>query len=139
MPIIKYCIFIVLLLTGCINSTQKTIAPSADLSHIHVIHVHKFDRDSRGLDKIIANQLNSMGYIASTGDNAPDNVDAVITYRDKWRWDMTMYLLSISIKLREPDTLFPIANANSLHTSLSRQSPNIMIGEALNNIFLKGD
>lgn len=130
----KYSWLLVLLLTGCINSAQNTITPSADLSNIHAIHVEQFDRDSRRLDKIIATQLNSMGYKASTGKTIPENIDAIITYRDKWRWDASMYLLSISIKLREPDTLFPLATANSLHTSISRQTPKKMIREVLNNM-----
>jgi len=77
-----------------------------------------------------------MGYNASTGNMVPENIDAVITYRDKWRWDMSMYLLSISIRIRDPDTLFPMANAISLHKSVTRQSPSNMIREALNNMFL---
>jgi len=136
MRLFKYTVLIMVLLTGCINSAHKSINPTADLSNIKIIHVEQFARDSRGLDKVIAEQLNSMGYNASTGNMIPENIDAVITYRDKWRWDMSMYLLSISIRIRDPDTLFPMANAISLHTSVTRQSPSNMIREALNNMFL---
>ena len=136
MRLLKYTVLIMVLLTGCINSAHKSINPTADLSNIKIIHVEQFARDSRGLDKVIAEQLRAMGYTASTGDTIPENSDAIITYRDKWRWDMSMYLLSISIKIRDPDTLFPMANAISLHTSVTRQSPSTMIREALNNIFL---
>ena len=134
MSFFKYLLFILFLLTGCINSAQRTIAPIADLSNIHTIHVKQFPADSRRLDKIIASQLNLMGYQASIGEQVPENVDAIITYRDKWRWDMTMYMLSISIKIREPETGFPLATGNSLHTSISRKTPSAMINEVLTNM-----
>ncbi len=126
---------IVYLLTGCVNSSNQAIAPSANLANIEKIFVEKYPPDGRGLEQLIAEELISMGYQATSGESQPEDVDAVITYRDKWRWDVTMYMLSISIKLREPETGFPLAEGNSLHTSLTRKSPRELIREVLTNIF----
>ena len=81
--------------------------------------------------------LKGFNYNASTADKCPDNVDAVLTYRDKWRWDLSMYMLSISMRLSDPNTGFPLAFGQALHTSLTRQSPKDTINEVLASIFSK--
>jgi len=83
--------------------------------------------------------LVGMGYRATTGpeDAAPDDVDAIVTYRDKWMWDITMYMLELDITLRNPKTKYPIAVGNSYHTSLTRKSSEEMVKEVLTNIFNK--
>ena len=66
---------------------------------------------------------------------APAAVDAVVTYRDKWMWDITMYMIELSITLRNPENDYPLAVGNSYHTSLTRLSPEEMVKEVLANIF----
>jgi hypothetical protein len=46
-------------------------------------------------------------------------------------------MISISIKLNDPDTGFPLAYGQALHTSLTRQTPQETINEVLTNIFFK--
>jgi len=79
-----------------------------------------------------------MGYQATSGDEQPDNIGAVVTYRDQWRRDMSMYMLSIAIKIRDPKTDCPIAEGISLLTSVTRKTPEGMIRETLTNIFGSG-
>lgn len=131
------CLFLNVILFGCVNSMHQTQTSTYILSNIDKIYVEKFPPDGRGIEKIIANELNAMGYQAIVGQIQPKNIDAVVTYRDKWRWDITMYMLSISIKIRDPDTGFPLAVGNSLHTSLTRKSPEELVREVLGNM-LKG-
>ena len=87
---------------------------------------------------LIADALGKFNYKASASDKCPDNVDAILTYRDKWMWDMTTYMISISMKLNDPNTGFPLAFGQALHTSLTRQTPQETINEVLTNIFSKG-
>ena len=123
-------------LAGCVaNSAVGIKAPSADLSALHVLHVRHFSPDGRAVDSLIAKELRRMGFQASYGEIEPDDVDAVVTYRDKWYWDLSMYMLALSIKIRDPDTDFPLAEGNSLHTSLARKTPEAMVTEVLSNIF----
>ena len=63
------------------------------------------------------------------------NADVAVTYADKWVWDITMYMVELSINLRDPKTGFPLATGNSFHTSMSRKSPDEMVDEVLHNIF----
>jgi hypothetical protein len=86
---------------------------------------------------LIANELNKLGFEASTGldVDTPKDVDAVVTYEDKWMWDMTMYMIGLKIYVREPWTDRLLAVGHSYHTSLTRKSPPEMVAEVLTNIF----
>ena len=48
---------------------------------------------------------------------------------------MTNYLIELTINFRDPDTGVAFASGNSMHSSLTRQSPEEMIEEVLSNIF----
>lgn len=124
---------------GCaVNRATATVDPTANLSGVKTIYVTKLAADERGINNIIANRLTKMGYAASTGSDSPKNVDAVATYADKWMWDITMYMLELTITIRDPKNDFPLASGNSFHTSLTRKSPEEMVDEVLNNIFKQG-
>jgi hypothetical protein len=58
-------------------------------------------------------------------------VDSVITYVDRWMWDITLYLLELTVTLRDATNSFPIALGNSYHTSLTRKSPEEMVDEVM--------
>jgi len=129
----------VLMTTGCaVNRATATIDPTADLSAVKSIYVKKFEPDGRGIDVLIAERLRLRGYAAAAGTTRPDKVDAVVTYADRWTWDITMYMLELSISFRDANTDYPLASGNSLHTSLTRKSPTEMVDEVLDNIFKKG-
>jgi hypothetical protein len=49
-----------------------------------------------------------------------------------------MYMLDLTIVVRDPKTDFPFATGNSRHTSLTRKSPQEMVDEVTGNIF-KGE
>jgi len=85
---------------------------------------------------LIADKLRSKGITVTTGTEPPvSNVEAVVTYIDKWMWDITMYMLELTITIRDPKTDFPIASGNSFHTSLTRLSPKDMVNEVIDNIY----
>jgi hypothetical protein len=65
-------------------------------------------------------------------------VDALVTYKDKWMWDITMYMLELTITIRDPQNDYPLATGNSFHTSLTRKSPTEMVDEVVENIFKQG-
>lgn len=92
--------------------------------------------DERGTDRIIANAFTKLGFEASVGaDGAPrKDVDAIVTYRARWDWDLTPYLLELTIFIREPQGDALLAVGNSYHTSLTRKSADEMTMEVLTNI-----
>jgi hypothetical protein len=127
-------------LAACVNRESAQLAPGANLAGLRRFYVVRFEPDTRGINTIVVDELRRLGFTATTGEaaNRPPDVDAVVTYGDRWMWDITMYMLSLDIVLRDPRTDFPIASGNSYHTSLTRKSPEEMVREVLGNIFRQG-
>ncbi|MDI1298665.1 hypothetical protein [Methylotenera sp.] len=110
------------------------MTPTADLGKIKSICVEHFEPDGRHLNVTIAEELTKFNIKSSTAEKCTDNVDAILTYRDKWMWDLTMYMISLSIKLNDPNTGFPLAYGQALHSSLTRQTPQETINEVLTKL-----
>lgn len=124
-----------MLLTGCaVNRATASVEPGANLAALKKLHVVQLKEDTQ-VYQLITDRLNEMGFVATTSPEKIKNVDAIVTYFDKWHWDITMYLLELTIVVREPASDFPIATGKSLHTSLTRLSPKDMVAEVTNNIF----
>lgn len=122
--------------TGCaVNRASASLMPDADLSKVKTIYVVKEPKDERGVDEIIKTNLAKRGYQVDSGPEQapPYKADAVVTYIDKWMWDITMYMIELTITVRNSAN-FPMATGNSLHTSLTRKSPAEMVDEVLTNI-----
>lgn len=129
-----------LLTTGCtVTKLESNIAPGENFSNLETIYVETLPADERGIQKLLEDQLNSMGFTASSGSkaNAPENVDAILTYEDKWMWDLTMYMIELRVQVKDPATDFERGSAFSYRTSLSRKSPEDMVAEVLNKLFEK--
>lgn len=120
--------------SGCANRATATVDPSANFSAIRTVHVVKQPKDTHNIDMLIADKLRSKGYVVTTGEPQPANVDASVTYIDKWMWDLTLYLLELTVNIRDPKNDFPLASGNSYHTSLTRKSPPEMVDEVIENI-----
>ncbi|TFH30263.1 MAG: hypothetical protein E4G97_05975 [Deltaproteobacteria bacterium] len=127
-----------LVVQGCsVNRATATLAPGADLTRIRDVYVVKEAGDDHNIDELIKMQLTKSSYTATNGPELPlpYKADAVLTYVDKWMWDITMYMLELTVHVRDPETNTSLAVGNSFHTSLSRKSPEAMVEEVLNNIF----
>lgn len=129
---------ITVLSTGCANRATATVSPSSDLSALKTMYVKHFPSDNSGVNMEIADRLRSKGFVVTTGAASPPaNVDAIVNYKDKWMWDITMYMLELTIDIRDPKTEAILATGNSYHTSLTRLSQSAMVDEVVNNIFNK--
>lgn len=122
-------------LSGCANRATAKVDPAANLGAIKTIHVVKIPEETAGINGLIADDLRRRGYSVTTSTDKAADVDAVVTYTDRWMWDITMYLLELTVMIREPKTEFPMASGNSMHTSLTRKSPPEMVEEVMGNIF----
>jgi hypothetical protein len=124
--------------SGCANRATAKLTPGADLAKIKTFYVVAEPEDVKAWNicKMIEDNLAQRGYAVKSGPEltAPYPSDVVVTYVDKWMWDMTMYLLELTITFRDPASNFPMAVGNSMHTSLTRKSPPAMVDEVLNNI-----
>jgi len=131
-------ILIFLLSTGCSKVVIKSDSdPNTNMAELKSFYVQKFAPDGRGIEKIIAAKLEEFGFEATSGIKAipAKSVDVIVTYKDRWMWDITMYMLEIVIQFRDPETEFIFANGTSYRTSLARESPEKMIDEVLRDIF----
>lgn len=127
--------------SGCsITQLNADLSPGAQLSKVKKFYVVHVPEDGRGIDRLIAEQLNRMDRAATYGDKSgiPADVDAIVTYQDRWMWDITMYMIELNIQLRNPKTEIAIATGHSFRTSLARKSPAGMVEEVLSEIFKKG-
>lgn len=131
---------VVSLFSGCaVNKMDAQLYPNQDLKKIKSVYVVKLDADNRGVNDLIVKKFNEVGKQASTGSAAavPAQVDAVVTYTDKWMWDITMYMIELTVVMQDPKDKFPIAKGYSMHTSLTRLSPEKMVDEVITNIYKK--
>jgi hypothetical protein len=129
-----------MLLSGCAStSLEAETTPGVDLSALKTFYVRKLPADSRGVERLIAQRLVAMGKQSTYGSEhrPPQPVDALVTYQDKWMWDITMYMLNLSIQIRDPSTDVQLASGHSFRTSLARRSPEEMVQEVLDRIFNK--
>jgi hypothetical protein len=137
MPVVAI-IGAMIMMSGCaVNRTTATLLPGADLSKVKTAYLVKRDNDKYKVDEIIKSKLETKGYVVTVGPelSTPYAADIAVTYTDKWMWDITMYMIELTIDFRDPKTRFPIATGTSRHTSLTRKSPNEMVEEVLSNIY----
>jgi hypothetical protein len=126
-----------LFVTGCSNRATATLSPGADLSKVKTFYVVHQPKDTHNLHNLISDKLVKEGYSATAGPELPQasyKVDSIVTYVDRWMWDITLYLLELTVTFRDATNGFPLAVGNSYHTSLTRKSPEEMVDEVLTNI-----
>lgn len=131
---------VLFLATGCSTTLEAKKAPGTDLSKLKIFYVQKLPADGRGVEQLIAYRLTLMGFHAISGasETPSSPVDAIVTYQDKWMWDITMYMIQLSVQLRDPQSRMVLATGHSMRTSLVRKDPEGMVEEVLAEIF-KGE
>lgn len=129
--------FLAVSLAAC-ATLKATKAPSADLSKIKTVYVQKLEGDNRfNVYQVITARLIATGFKATTGASAdpPEPVDAIVTYVDRWTWDITMYMVRLSIQVCDGRTRAILASGESYRPSLQRRSVQEMVAETLDAIF----
>lgn len=125
-----------LLLAGCATETSSR-APNADLSRLRTFYVARLPADHRGIQQLIAERLRQLGFRSTWGDApvSPTRVDAVVTYQDRWMWDITMYMILLDVQVRDGRTGVILAYGEVMRPSLQRKSPAGMVEQTLGEIF----
>jgi len=127
------------LLSGCVTQLRSDVSTGTDLSAVKKFYVARLPKDERGVEKLIADRLNLIGKQATSGERSaiPADAEALVTYQDKWMWDITMYMIELNVQIRKPGSEIAIATGHSLRTSLARKSPPEMVEEVLGDLFKK--
>ena len=71
--------------------------------------------------------------LVNAADRTQD-ADILVTYVDRWHWDITMYMLDLRVEVRDPATDYILATSHSTRTSLSRTSPEKMVQEVVDEL-----
>ena len=124
------------LLSAC-ATLESAKAPDANLKGLKSFYVVQESGDDHAIDKLIATRLTGMGFTATCGD-APQpasRVDAIVTYQDRWMWDITMYMIKLDVQLHDGESGAVVARAQSMRPSLQRKSPENMVQEVIGEIF----
>lgn len=135
-------LYVSVILCGCVNtSLTADVDPNTKLDALKTFYVVKQPADKSDIHQLIATELNRMGKSAEAGlsDSPTQPTDAVVSYVDKWMWDITMYLLELKVDIRDPKTNYLLATGTSYRTSLARKSPEEMVAEVLGKIFENTD
>ena len=126
------------ILSGCASMSSNS-APKADMDALETFYVQKLPADERGIEKVISNQLVELGYQSSycSSEKPPTDVDAIVTYQDKWMWDITMYMIELNMQIWEGDKTRILASGKTYRPSLQRKSPETMAKELLTDMLKK--
>lgn len=101
--------------------TSATPLPTAARSEGDLFYVENHGNDERQLEQIILETLRARGLHAEGGakETRPENVDFLVTYQDRWAWDMRTYLRLIQIDVRDAKTGEIVATSRSHQDSLT--------------------
>jgi len=129
---------IIIFISGC-ATLSSSITPDTDLTKFKTYYVLRHDRDKRHIDKIIQSELAKLGISATSGLEAskPKKFDVLVTYEDRWMWDITNYMINLTITLLDAKNNVLLASGQSYRPSLERKEPAFMVKEILDSIFKK--
>ncbi len=107
---------LVALSVACAGTSATPMSESAREGAVFFVQNH--GADDRNLDQVIAGALAGRGLKATAGPR-PDDVDYLVTYEDRWAWDMRTYLREIKIKVTKVDSGELVAESRAHQDSLS--------------------
>ena len=122
-------------LTGCSSHVTSAVMPGADLRELRNAYVVCRPEEDANICQMLAANLQSHGFTAQTGlGPPPPETQVVVTYEDRWTWDMATYLLNLRVDMRDPHTNVLLATSQVFATSLVRRSPARMAKESIDAI-----
>lgn len=96
------------LASGCSTSQQVRLAKMSPHPPITTVAQAPQDGNSAAMDKYLADALRDEGVSVraplAAGARSSADVDAVVSYVDVWRWDMAMYMKSLSVQMYDART-----------------------------------
>ena len=131
--------FLAILLVGCVGNTSGQLALPKEQVQTGGYFVQRHDKDTRDLASTIAKSMQARGLNVTAGTAAERPAEAayVVTYVDKWMWDMRMYLYDLRIELRDARDQSILGYGQSMQSSLKAmgQTHEDVINRALDELF----
>ena len=129
----------VLLLSGCVGTLSGQLTIPHETASRSIYFVERSPQDGRDLASTIVARMRARGLNAVTGASVPANADYVISYIDKWQWDMRMYLFDLRIEMRDTKNASLVGYGESSQSSLKAMGKTFadIIDSALNQLYGK--
>jgi hypothetical protein len=129
----------VTLWSGCGFSQQTHfVRPDRRIGGYENVFVLIHPGDSWKIGQMIGDRLRYEGFRVWESDMQPKEAEVVVLYEDRWMWDLSMYMVSLKIEMREARTNELLASTQSYRTSLLRMSPELMVDEVLDRVLAGG-
>jgi len=129
-------LLVLALLAGCSSVDTKTEI----ISNVRVLHhffVRTASNDSNHVDALIVQELQRLGYDASSGPRTmmPNEAEAVIDYEGQWTWDFRTYLIQLNVTIRDARTEAKLAGGQVFHPGVTTKTPEELVHAVLAPIF----
>ncbi len=123
-------------LAGC-SSLSSHKNPAVKLGDFQRFHVEKRLSDDRGIDTLIARELQRRGFEVTQGflTMMPDNAQVIVSYDDRWAWDFRTYLVELNIAAVDANRKKLIATGTYRVPGPLSRDPELMITEILDSFF----
>ena len=132
-------VFLAILLVGCVGNTSGQLALPKEQVQTGGYFVQRHDKDTRDLASTIAKSMQARGLNVTAGTAAERPAEAayIVTYVDKWMWDMRMYLYDLRIELRDARDQSILGYGQSMQSSLKAmgQTHEDVVNRALDQLF----
>ena len=125
-------------LGGCASpAVESAVMRGVQLGNYRNAYVACHADDDAHLCALIAKQLSKYGITAVTGPALPVPADAgaLVTYEDTWTWDVTTYLFTLRIDIRNPATNLLLATSRASRTRFGAGAPEAMVRDAVAQLF----
>ena len=128
-----------LLLVGCVGNTSGQLTLQKEQVQAGSYFVQRHEKDDRDLATTIAEAMQARGLRATAGTavQRPAEATYIVTYVDKWMWDMRMYLYDLRIDLRDARDQSILGYGQSMQSSLKAmgETHEYVINRALDQLF----
>lgn len=122
-------------LTGCGRFEKHSyVLPSALKDSMQSYYVEPLSTDTRELDLLITNALIKYGVKVL---NNPKDADIIVTYIDRWIWDLTTFMVDLKIQFRDSLDRFPVIFGETKRNSLARKEASVMVNELIDEMMMK--
>lgn len=126
-----------LLLSGCAHYVG-IVRPDLDPTRYKRVYVINNLDDNHHIDIHLVAALRAQGHEADSGPETlvPDDVDAVLLYRDHWTWDFTDHLAAMDVELRDSRRdRKTLATAHYVGKAVLEQNPNKVAHRLIQELF----
>lgn len=132
-------VLMVLSLGACVGNTSGQLSLPREQAEASTYFVQRHAKDTRDLATVIADSMRTRGFKATAGteSNRPADTAFVVTYVDKWIWDMRMYLADLRIEVRDAKDQSIVGFGQSSQSSLKAmgQTHADIVETALDQLF----